>query len=53
MTSFVHIAQKPADHGSHGRFFKKVKYFRKIFTICSHFQLFPDFPENATALPVG
>ena len=45
MTSFVHIAQKPADHGPHSRFFQKVNPFQNLFTIYSHFQSFPGFPK--------
>lgn len=40
------IAKKPADNGPHSRFFYKVKYFHFLFTICSHFQFFPHFPET-------
>ena len=51
ITSFVHIAQKPADNGPHSRFFNKVNPFRKIFTKNSHFQFFPYFPENLRPRP--
>ena len=43
---FSALPQKPADNGPHSRFFEKVKYFHILFTIYSHFQFFPDFPEN-------
>lgn len=46
ITSFVHIAQKPADNGPHSRFFDKVNPFQHLFTNCLHFQFFPFFPET-------
>ena len=51
ITSFVHTAQKPADNGPHSRFFNKVNPFHNLFTICSHFQFFPYFPENLRRRP--
>ena len=51
ITSFVQYAQKPADNGPHSRFFEKVNPFHNLFTIYSHFQFFPYFPENLRLRP--
>ena len=45
------LPKKPADNGPHSRFFRKVKYFHILFTICSHFQFFPHFPETLRPRP--